>query len=259
MHFVRTLAIPASSTTARTPPPAMTPVPSEAGLSSTEPAPNSPVTSYGMVPSVIGTSSMLFLASSMPFRMASGTSFALPRPKPTLPLPSPTTTSALKLNRRPPFTTLATRLMCTTFSLSSTPRSSVMMRRGPEDRSWAMAPFLELQSAFARAFRDGPDATVVEEAVAIEHDLLDALLEAAPRREQADLLRRADVRRLLELRPQLRGLRRHGEQGPVGRVGDHLHVDVPVAPEDAEAGPLVRAPEAAPDALLAAVAQDDLR
>jgi hypothetical protein len=35
---------------------------------------------------------------------------------PTLPLPSPTTESAEKLKRRPPFTTLAQRLMKTTFS-----------------------------------------------------------------------------------------------------------------------------------------------
>src|SRR5437773_799104 len=44
-HLVRTLAMPASSTTALTPPPAITPVPSEAGLSSTAPAPKLPVTS----------------------------------------------------------------------------------------------------------------------------------------------------------------------------------------------------------------------
>ena len=48
--------------------------------------------------------------------MASVTSFALPNPTPTVPFPLPTTTIALKLNLRPPFTTLATRLMCTTFS-----------------------------------------------------------------------------------------------------------------------------------------------
>src|SRR5262249_5257373 len=45
MHLVSTLATPASSTTARTPPPAITPVPSEAGRSITSPAPNRPITS----------------------------------------------------------------------------------------------------------------------------------------------------------------------------------------------------------------------
>src|SRR5262245_36463813 len=128
MHLVRTLASPASSTTARTPPPAITPVPSEAGLSSTSPAPKRPITSKGMVPSTSGTSTMLFLAFSIPLRIASGTSFALPRPNPTRPALSPTTTSALKLKRRPPLTTLATRLMWTTFSFSSVPRSSTIRR-----------------------------------------------------------------------------------------------------------------------------------
>ena len=41
--------MPATSTTARTGPPAMTPVPSEAGFRRTRPAPNSPTTWYGMV------------------------------------------------------------------------------------------------------------------------------------------------------------------------------------------------------------------
>src|SRR5262249_24108968 len=45
MHLVSTLAMPASSTTARTPPPAMTPVPSDAGRSMTAPAPKRPTTS----------------------------------------------------------------------------------------------------------------------------------------------------------------------------------------------------------------------
>src|SRR5258708_34669212 len=54
-----------------------------------------------------------------PRGIASALSPALPRPTPTRPFLSPTTTSALKLKRRPPFTTLAERLMNTTFSTSS--------------------------------------------------------------------------------------------------------------------------------------------
>src|SRR5438552_2787108 len=103
-----------------------------------------------MVPSVMGTARRLFLASSMPLRIASGTSLALPSPKPTCPFWSPTTTSALKLKRRPPFTTFATRLMWTTFSFSSTPWASVMMRRGPPEERSAIDPFSELESALAR-------------------------------------------------------------------------------------------------------------
>ena len=50
MHLVRMSWTPATSSTARTAPPAMTPVPAQAGLSSTRPAPKCPSTSCGMVP-----------------------------------------------------------------------------------------------------------------------------------------------------------------------------------------------------------------
>src|SRR5205809_799 len=158
-----------------------------------------------MVPSVMGTASMLFLASSIPLRIASGTSLALPSPKPTCPLPSPTTTSALKLKRRPPFTTFATRLMWTTFSFSSTPWASVMMRRGPPEERSAIGPFSELESALARPLGDGTHAAVVEEAVAVEHDLVDPLRETTPRGEEPHLLGGAHVRGLLG--PALRRMR----------------------------------------------------
>src|SRR5687768_7196636 len=69
-----------------------------------------------MVAPTSGTRIRCFLASSTPLRIASGTSFDLPRPAPTTPLRSPTTTTALKLKRRPPLTTFATRLIWTTFS-----------------------------------------------------------------------------------------------------------------------------------------------
>ena len=47
--LVRMFWIPAAVITARTAPPAMTPVPSEAGFSRTMPEPNWPVTAWGMV------------------------------------------------------------------------------------------------------------------------------------------------------------------------------------------------------------------
>ena len=74
--------MPAAVITARTAPPAMTPVPSEAGLSSTMPEPKRPVTVCGIVKpfSVIGTRTTFFLAASTPFLMAEDTSRALPIP-----------------------------------------------------------------------------------------------------------------------------------------------------------------------------------
>jgi hypothetical protein len=56
----------------------MTPVPGEAGLSSTTPAASSPVIGWGMVPWIRGTLKKCFLASSTPLAMAAGTSLALP-------------------------------------------------------------------------------------------------------------------------------------------------------------------------------------
>src|SRR5690606_19206772 len=70
--------MPAHSSTARTGPPAITPVPALAGLSSTTPAASSPRTGCGIVPPMRGTLKKCFLASSTPLAMAAGTSFALP-------------------------------------------------------------------------------------------------------------------------------------------------------------------------------------
>src|SRR5437870_5904852 len=117
--------MPAASRTGRTAPPAITPVPGTAGFKNTRPAPKCPVISHGIVVSRRGTKIRSFLACSTAFRMDSGTSLALPRPTPTWPRPSPTTTSAVNENRRPPLTTLATRLMETTRSFSSSTLGSI--------------------------------------------------------------------------------------------------------------------------------------
>src|SRR4051812_5813626 len=126
--LVSTFWMPHDSTTARTAPPAMSPVPSGAGLSSTLPEPNFPTTWCGMVVPFNGTRMRLFFAASMPFLIADGTSFAFPTPKPTTPWPSPTTTSALKLRFLPPLTTLVTRLMFTTVSFRSSCEASIFSR-----------------------------------------------------------------------------------------------------------------------------------
>ena len=73
-----TSCTPAHSSTARTGPPAMTPVPGLAGFSSTTPADSSPCTVCGMVPAIRGTRKKDFLAASTPLAMAAGTSLALP-------------------------------------------------------------------------------------------------------------------------------------------------------------------------------------
>src|SRR5579884_3854512 len=70
--------IPAHSSTARTGPPAITPVPALAGLSSTTPAAASPCTGWVMLRWMRGTEKKCFLASSTPLAIAAGTSLALP-------------------------------------------------------------------------------------------------------------------------------------------------------------------------------------
>src|SRR4029077_5332446 len=110
----------------------------------------------------------------------------------TRPALSPTTTRALKLKRRPPFTTFATRLMWTTFSFSSVPRSSTMRLGllGPLCAMFRLSSGWpsELQAALARAVCDRAHAAVIQEAIAIEHHARDALLLAAASREQSHLL-----------------------------------------------------------------------
>src|SRR5438270_9674899 len=107
-----------------------------------------------------------FFADSMPLRMACGTSLALPEPYPTMPEPgSPTTTSAANDMFLPPFTTLVTRLMATTWSFRLyCPASSLFLIDG----------ILELQSCFARSVSQRLDASVIQVAATVEHNFLHA-------------------------------------------------------------------------------------
>ena len=79
-------------------------------------------------------------AASTALRTASDTSFALPVAKPTLPCPSPTATSALNEKRRPPFTTLATRLIAITFSTRSLPSRPPSPPGPPRPPRWPSPP-----------------------------------------------------------------------------------------------------------------------
>src|SRR3954468_5217598 len=191
--------IPAHSSTARAEPPAITPVPGAAGRSSTTPAAFSPWTGCGMVPWIRGTRKKCFLASSTPLAIAAGTSLALPYPTPTLPSPSPTITRAVKLKRRPPLTTLDTRLMATTrsmkllFSAGAPPGPPPPSRRsrrsfpppappprrcGPgirrPSRSSNQSCASEVQPRLASAVGQGRDPSGVPVAAAVEHDCGDA-------------------------------------------------------------------------------------
>src|SRR5215475_14256284 len=122
-----------------------------------------------MVVSLRGTRIRSFLACSTDFLIASGTSRALPSPTPTCPRPSPTTTSAVKENRRPPLTTLATRLMATTRSVRSSTLASIFA-------SATRSPPLENKAGGAGRFGQGLDPPVVLVAAPVEDDLADPAL-----------------------------------------------------------------------------------
>src|ERR1700748_1142046 len=132
-----------------------------------------------------------------------------------MPSPSPTTTRAVKLKRRPPWTTFATRLIATTrstywlFSAPPPRRSSRPRpwRSPPRCPRWAplmrcssslnsvvlwrarsRAPGSEGQAALAGGVGQGRDATVVLVARAVEDHGLDARALGPLGHQLADLL-----------------------------------------------------------------------
>src|SRR5262245_29067165 len=123
----------------------------------------------------LGTRIRLLRAFSTAFWIASGTSRALPYPIPTTPSSSPTATSAVNENRRPPLTTLATRLISITRSWRSSPRGLTV------STFVVSIPFIaiahrsgsEAQASLARPLGEGADAAVVLVAAAVEHAGLD--------------------------------------------------------------------------------------
>src|SRR5881628_1284188 len=242
---------PAASRIGRTAPPAMTPVPATAGFRKTRPAPKWPVISQGIVVSFSGTKIRSFLACSTALRIASGTSWALPRPIPTWPRPSPTTTSAVNENRRPPLTTLATRLMDTTRSVSSSTLGSI----------FASATHVLLISeskhepACARRVGKRLDPPVVLVAAAIEHHPLDPATLGVLREERADHLRRGDVAAGTVLGPKRLAPSVDREERPTRVVVDELSVDVVEAPEHREARPRRGPAHVPPDPPMSEVAR----
>src|SRR5205814_492656 len=192
IDLVSTFCTPADVITARTAPPAITPVPSGAGLSKTIPEPNRPITVCGIEVCVRFTRTRFFFADSIPLRIAWGTSFAFPEPYPTTAaLGSPTTTKAAKERFLPPLTTLVTRLIATTSSLSwYEPASSFFVTIGiltlvsfksAELRSTRTAeggcPYvnLELQSRLARCISQSLHAPVINVAATVEYNFRDSL------------------------------------------------------------------------------------
>src|SRR6266550_3969075 len=204
-----------------------------------------------MVEPVIEILTMFFLAISIPFLMAAGTSLAFPEPNPTRPFPSPTTTRALKLKFLPPLTTLVTRLMWTTLSIIPLSFLSSRSRRSPRGEPCpgrfigrCNRCLLEFQTVFARRVGERFDVAVIEVSAAVEDHARDALVLGALGDQRADRFR---GRRIGALDVHIAVLRRSRGQRFAGRVVDHLGVDVFLTLENRQARALLRAEHLAAD------------
>src|ERR671912_750005 len=188
---------------------------------------------------------MAFFAAAVALEIASGTSRALPWPKPARPLPSPTTTSAAKPKRLPPFTVLETRLMWTRFSISSSPPSSSPPRPRPRSsrprpasqagprrlQAWcSLRPSSELQPAFAGGIGQRLDAAMEQETAAIKHEGSHAGLLGRRGDVLADLHGGIDVGARA-----LHAERRSGGHGAARGIVDDLRVDVATGAVDRQA------------------------
>src|SRR5829696_7821131 len=154
---------------------------------------------------------------------------------PTTESSSPTATRAVNEKRRPPLTTLATRLISITRSCRSRPLgltlSTAMERVRVEDERSRSS---ELEAPVAGALGDRRDAPVEAVAATVEDTGLDAGALRALGQQLADALRLLHRVELSEV-----GLGpRDGGDGAAGIVIDQLCEDAPVGAIDGQAGPL---------------------
>src|SRR3954451_24469042 len=140
-------------------------------------------------------------------------------------------TSAAKPNRRPPLTTLATRLILTSFSANSLssrsrgwPSPPSRLRRSPCVRAIALPS--EIEPALAGGLGQGLDPAMIHIGAAIEHDALDAGRLGALGNQFADRGRRCLVGPGLQLLAHARIERRSRRERMSGRVVDDLDVDM---------------------------------
>src|SRR6266545_1578106 len=197
---------------------------------------------------------MFFLAISIPFLMAIGTSLAFPEPYPTRPCPSPTTTRAEKEKFLPPLTTLVTRLIWTTRSINSRPCASRSFSRSRGAREGPRLLFIgspwvsKLQSAFAGGVGERFYLAVIDVAAAVKHDSPDPLFPGTVGHQFPDPLRGADVGTGLGFLLQPGVERGRVRESLAARVVDDLRVDVLAALEDRQSRAIHRSPDLLLDA-----------
>src|SRR5665213_2212600 len=239
--------------TARTGPPAITPVPSGAGFSKTSPLPNFPSTVCWMVVASTLILRRFFLAASIPFLIAAGTSLALPVPNPTICAPgSPTTTRAEKLIFLPPLTTFVTRLIETTCSLRFRFADSIRFV-GVVDITFYNPLGLEQKPAFTSRVGQGFDPAMIQITAPVEHHRLHALLLGAFGQQFSDCLGAGYVAAIFDAAFFVRRSRR---QGVSRRIVDNLRVNVLDAAENGQPWPFRAARHFPADAFVYSLAND---
>src|SRR5712692_6663215 len=182
-----------------------------------------------------------FLACSMPFLMAMGTSRALPMPNPAWPRLSPTTTSAEKLRFLPPLTTFVTRLMAMTSSFRSEGLTSRRRRTAKLSRKICFDIGLELQPRFPRRIRERLDAAVILVSAAVEHYFSYSSRFGALGNNLADHFRCRNVASTLQILLGFTVHRAGGDQRLARTVVNHLRVNVSQRTVHAKARTLWRA------------------
>ena len=171
--LVRMFWMPADSTIARTAPPAMTPVPSEAGLSSTWPAPKWPTTACGIVVPAERHADHVLLRHLDALLDGRRHFLGLAEPKPTTPVAVADDDQRAEAEVLAALDDLGDAVDVDDLVLELELRS----RRSARSLTFASCRcLLELQAGFARRVGEALDAAVIEVAAAVEDDPLDALV-----------------------------------------------------------------------------------
>src|SRR5216683_2881651 len=140
-------------------------------------------------------------------------------------------TSAAKPNRLPPLTTLATRLMPTSFSVNSLSSRSRGWRSPsplrPSRCVRAIGPLSEIEPALAGGIGQRLDPAMIEIGATVEHDARDPRRLGAFGEQLADRARRRGIGPGLQIRLEAGIEGRGGGERPPGCIVDDLRIDMP--------------------------------
>ena len=127
----------------------------------------------------IGILTRFFLASSIPLRIASGTSPDLPRPKPNCAVSVSYYNKSCKLQDTSALNCLGNSVIETTFSESSNAFASILAK--------SITSFLELQSVFTSSFSKLFYSSVIKVAASVKYNFSYSLFNSALSNHCSDL------------------------------------------------------------------------